>query len=424
MKTHLLSTLSGNLNANIIATVVGGLIVTLVSFICKLAYDKFRGRNSQDIPQPKTPDAVAAESKNTNTRYKGKKHLSKKRLNLLINIFTVLFICFFAASTLFALFSNKLFNNDKYSLTAIISFTLALCTLVSGTACFFILRKAEKLNDIEIEKWDIRHIFLSLSKTRLIRVLTILRGVALIGSSVFLSLCYFYPSTIAFLIVGQILLCCSIIPSLIETFAVFEFKRKSKNLFSDNFNTYRALLTFAMVEIIWSCNNILSPELAVKIISIVVTAFICIFSIIETGYPYSRALRSLIYNNISYEENVCKRSFSPGAYMIITACYDNQSEIELPDTFRNLNPLIVDSIGDDAFYRCYNLQKIKIPSYLTVIGRGAFADCINLSDIIYNDAVEKWQKIEKREFWDDNTGNYTVHCTDGDIAKDGTVTMK
>ena len=110
--------------------------------------------------------------------------------------------------------------------------------------------------------------------------------------------------------------------------------------------------------------------------------------------------------------------------MIITACYDNQSEIELPETFRNLNPLIVDSIGDDAFYRCYNLQKIKIPSYLTVIGRGAFADCINLSDIIYNDAVEKWQKIEKREFWDDNTGNYTVHGTDGDIAKDGTVTMK
>lgn len=211
---------------------------------------------------------------------------------------------------------------------------------------------------------------------------------------------------------------------MIETFAVFEFKRKSKNLFSDNFNTYRALLTFAMVEIIWSCNNILSPELAVKIISIVVTAFICIFSIIETGYPYSRALRSLIYNNISYEENVCKRSFSLGAYMIITACYDNQSEIELPKTFRNLNPLIVDSIGDDAFYRCYNLQKIKIPSCLTVIGRGAFADCINLSDIIYNDAVEKWQKIEKREFWDDNTGNYTVHCTDGDISKDGTVTMK
>ena len=35
MKTHLLSTLSGDLNANIIATVVGGLIVALVSFICK-----------------------------------------------------------------------------------------------------------------------------------------------------------------------------------------------------------------------------------------------------------------------------------------------------------------------------------------------------------------------------------------------------
>ena len=31
--------------------------------------------------------------------------------------------------------------------------------------------------------------------------------------------------------------------------------------------------------------------------------------------------------------------------MIITACYDNQSEIELPKTFRNLNPLIVDSIA-------------------------------------------------------------------------------
>jgi hypothetical protein len=31
--------------------------------------------------------------------------------------------------------------------------------------------------------------------------------------------------------------------------------------------------------------------------------------------------------------------------------------------------------------------------------------------------MEQWNAISKGGSWNRNTGNYTVHCTDGDIGK-------
>jgi hypothetical protein len=39
------------------------------------------------------------------------------------------------------------------------------------------------------------------------------------------------------------------------------------------------------------------------------------------------------------------------------------------------------SIGDDVFYNCKRLESIELPSSLTYIGNGAFADCISLKTV-------------------------------------------
>ena len=57
------------------------------------------------------------------------------------------------------------------------------------------------------------------------------------------------------------------------------------------------------------------------------------------------------------------------------------------------------------------------------IGQNAFEGCTALKTIIYYGTVFEWDAIDKGEDWDKNTNSYTIYCTDGEIAKDGTVTL-
>ena len=48
---------------------------------------------------------------------------------------------------------------------------------------------------------------------------------------------------------------------------------------------------------------------------------------------------------------------------------------------------------------------------------------INVPPGIYFDGtIEEWTAIGKGGQWNDYTGDYIIYCTDGEIAKDGTVT--
>lgn len=80
-------------------------------------------------------------------------------------------------------------------------------------------------------------------------------------------------------------------------------------------------------------------------------------------------------------------------------------------------PNSVTSIGSYAFYKCSGLSNVTIGNSVTTIGNSAFIGCSGLTDINYNGTKEQWEAISKGDNWDYNTGNYTVHCTDGDIAK-------
>lgn len=77
----------------------------------------------------------------------------------------------------------------------------------------------------------------------------------------------------------------------------------------------------------------------------------------------------------------------------------------------------VTHIGDYAFNRCIYATSITIPSSLVSIGVQAFNSCNQVKDIYYGGSKTMWEAIEKGSYWDLNTTDYTVHCTDGDIAK-------
>ena len=77
----------------------------------------------------------------------------------------------------------------------------------------------------------------------------------------------------------------------------------------------------------------------------------------------------------------------------------------------------VTTILDHAFSYNTKLTGITIPVSVTSIGWAAFEYCTNLTEIEYLGTMEQWNAITKDSGWDTGSGNYTVHCTDGDIAK-------
>ena len=51
------------------------------------------------------------------------------------------------------------------------------------------------------------------------------------------------------------------------------------------------------------------------------------------------------------------------------------------------------------------------------MGTGALCGCKGLTNITYQGTKAQWNAISKGSYWNSTTGDYTVHCTDGNIAK-------
>ena len=85
------------------------------------------------------------------------------------------------------------------------------------------------------------------------------------------------------------------------------------------------------------------------------------------------------------------------------------TSITIPDS--------VTYIGRESFEYCSGLTSITIPDSVTYIGENAFAYCSSLTSITFNGTITQWNAISKYNQWNYGTGNYTIHCTDGDISK-------
>jgi hypothetical protein len=80
-------------------------------------------------------------------------------------------------------------------------------------------------------------------------------------------------------------------------------------------------------------------------------------------------------------------------------------------------PAGVTRIDYMAFSSCTSLTSVTIPESVSSIGKHAFLYCTSLTSITYNGTMEQWDAVAKHDSWDTNTGDYTIHCTDGDITK-------
>ena len=80
-------------------------------------------------------------------------------------------------------------------------------------------------------------------------------------------------------------------------------------------------------------------------------------------------------------------------------------------------PNSVTDIGDWALYGCTSLTSVTIGDNVMSIGDWVFYGCTSLTSITFQGTKEQWNQISKEKGWDSNTGNYTIHCDDGDITK-------
>ena len=75
------------------------------------------------------------------------------------------------------------------------------------------------------------------------------------------------------------------------------------------------------------------------------------------------------------------------------------------------------SIAGYSFGKSRGLRKLTLPGTVKGIGKLAFYHCEGLTEINFDGTKDMWHAIEKGEEWNKLTGEYTVHCTDGDILK-------
>ena len=118
--------------------------------------------------------------------------------------------------------------------------------------------------------------------------------------------------------------------------------------------------------------------------------------------------KNLYLNNELVTELIVPDNVTTIGEYAFHSCYSLTSVV-IPDS--------VTTIGNWTFDYCSNLTSVVIPDSVTSIKNYAFYYCVKLTDITYNGTKAQWNSITKETDWNTNTGTYTIHCTDGDIAK-------
>lgn len=82
-----------------------------------------------------------------------------------------------------------------------------------------------------------------------------------------------------------------------------------------------------------------------------------------------------------------------------------------------------------VFMNCESLTTVYLPASITYIDICTFQNCTSLTHIYFDGTIEEWNSMDRMEYeedmdememellWNYNTGDYVIHCTDGDLAK-------
>ena len=131
-----------------------------------------------------------------------------------------------------------------------------------------------------------------------------------------------------------------------------------------------------------------------------------------------KTIQAYAFSNCKHLENVV---IPDSVQSIGSYCFkdcDSIKNIVIPDS--------VTLIDHATFWGCESLKTVTIPKSITTLESATFYKCTSLTTIIYKGTIEEWNNVKKvydtNFSWNTSTGEYTIYCTDGQIAKNGTVT--
>ncbi len=74
-------------------------------------------------------------------------------------------------------------------------------------------------------------------------------------------------------------------------------------------------------------------------------------------------------------------------------------------------------ISTMQFLGCSGLTRLYVPAAIKLLDIQALNGCTSLTDIFYDGTKEQWEAITKEDDWYKGSGDFVIHCTDGDIPK-------
>ena len=161
-------------------------------------------------------------------------------------------------------------------------------------------------------------------------------------------------------------------------------------------------------------------------------AFAACFNFNQIYIPASvNSIRSRPFRGCLFLENISVDESNPYWCSLDGVLYSKNMTILYCFPGGNFNaefviPDVVTTLADYSFEDNRTLEVLNIPSSVVKIGNYVFANVdpskAALHTINYNGTVEMWNSIQKSSDWDSDSPNFTIYCTDGQIAKDGTVT--
>lgn len=90
-------------------------------------------------------------------------------------------------------------------------------------------------------------------------------------------------------------------------------------------------------------------------------------------------------------------------------CCRSLTAVDIPDG--------VTTVGEWAFGGCTSLESVALPESVTDVNANAFKYCRALCEINYSGTCTQWSAVTKKAGWNYGTGEYVVHCADGDTQK-------